>query len=287
MSFQCLTPITLFRKTGTGLNKKSRSDVVPCGKCPNCVKRRSIGWVFRLKEEHKVSQTACFLTLTYEDEKLPITKDGWYTLDKRHLQLFMKRLRKSIKDVYDEEYKIRYYAVGEYGSKFGRPHYHYIMFNLPKDIIDASYVENRINRNEVLEGIWTNGHIDVGTVTEKSIAYVSGYCHKTLYNHPEDIDVQKEFSLMSKGIGKAYLTDSVKKYYQNKKIPYLTIEEGQKHIMPRYYKDKLYTKAEKSVMAERAMEAITQKYYGKKRVEYIENVLSLAEKRNKQKRKIL
>ena len=39
---------------------------VPCGKCPNCKKRRVNEWVFRLQEEDKVSSTSYFITLTYD-----------------------------------------------------------------------------------------------------------------------------------------------------------------------------------------------------------------------------
>ena len=86
---------------------------VPCGKCPNCKKRRVNEWVFRLQEEDKVSSTSYFITLTYDTVVVPISPNGFMTLKKRDLQLFWKRLRKAI----GKGPKIRYYAVGEYGSK--------------------------------------------------------------------------------------------------------------------------------------------------------------------------
>lgn len=91
---------------------------VPCGKCVACLVNKRGDWIFRLQMEMKFSKRkALFVTLTYDQKHCP------EKLDKRHLQLFLKRLRKHY-----PAGQIRYYAVGEYGSKMGRPHYHLILF---------------------------------------------------------------------------------------------------------------------------------------------------------------
>lgn len=54
------------------------------------------------------------------------------TLFTRHAQLFTMSLRKVNRKVYPMK-QLRYYACGEYGERFGRPHYHYIIFNLHPD----------------------------------------------------------------------------------------------------------------------------------------------------------
>ena len=97
---------------------------LPCGKCPVCKMRRVNTWVFRMEEEMKVSSSAYFVTLTYDTVTVPITDRGYMTLDKRDFQLFMKRLRKLSAN------KLKYYAAGEYGELYQRPHYHLILFNL-------------------------------------------------------------------------------------------------------------------------------------------------------------
>ena len=88
---------------------------------------------------------AYFITLTYNDESLPRTKEGYPTLLKKQVQDYIKRLRnahvaylkKEQRKVHNE-YKItgkpiRYYAVGEYGSQTRRPHYHILLFNYEID----------------------------------------------------------------------------------------------------------------------------------------------------------
>lgn len=121
----CLRPFSL----------KGNSDLIPCGKCPECRSAHINGWTFRILQEFKKCDSAHFVTLTYDTHTIPITKSGRLTLDKKDLQKFIKRLRK-YKRV--SRSKIIYYAVGEYGTKGARPHYHLIIFNSdPSSIIKA------------------------------------------------------------------------------------------------------------------------------------------------------
>ena len=115
MSTRCITP---FYKKLEIVNGVTTGYVpFPCGKCPPCMRRRVSGWSFRLVKHGEQSNSALFVTLTYEDEKIPISKNGLQTLDKTDLQKFFKRLRKLTHE------KISYYAVGEYGDKTQRPRY--------------------------------------------------------------------------------------------------------------------------------------------------------------------
>lgn len=45
---------------------------VPCGKCIDCRKDFQKEWIFRLSQEVKSCQVPCFITLTYNDDNLPI-----------------------------------------------------------------------------------------------------------------------------------------------------------------------------------------------------------------------
>ena len=112
MSSRCITPFQVRDKI------TNQWMALPCGKCPNCMKRRTSGWSFRLIKEGDISETALFVTLTYNTKYVPMSKNGFMTLDKSAVQLFMKRLRKN------SSRKLKYYAIGEYGGKRSRPHYH-------------------------------------------------------------------------------------------------------------------------------------------------------------------
>ncbi|AZL82803.1 replication initiator protein [Apis mellifera associated microvirus 59] len=238
---ECLTP---FKR-----NHKITGEIqhFPCGKCPNCIKRRVSGWSERLRQEDRRSETAEFITLTYTTDTVPITKNGFMSLKKRDVQLFLKRLRKSHEIkwksggktyISQPQYPIRYYVCGEYGGKTNRPHYHIILFNCDLRKVEAA---------------WQNGAIHSGTVTGASVGYTLKYMSKPskIPMHRND-DRVKEFSLMSKGIGQNYITPAKVAWHHADLTGrmYMPIEDGKKIAMPRYYKDKIYTEDQRKIIAE-------------------------------------
>lgn len=74
-----------------------------------------------------------FVTLTYDDDHVPLVEgeegEIQRTLDPSHTRNWLKRYRKYYGPV-------RYYLVGEYGSKTKRPHYHAILFGRNVDVIE-------------------------------------------------------------------------------------------------------------------------------------------------------
>lgn len=204
-------------------------------------------------QEEKVSTSTQWVTLTYATEHVPIDYNGNLTLSKRDVQLFIKRLRKAHKKT-----KIKYYAVGEYGERTHRPHYHIILFNA--DI-------------EKIQPAWKLGDIQYGTVTGGSIAYTLKYMgkqqqkpvatatpppisvqgSKVRYKFRSSISgpVQKQFALMSKGLGKNYLTPQMVKWHTESlhNRMYCTLPDGKKIAMPRYYKDKIYNEHQRKGIA--------------------------------------
>lgn len=153
---KCLHPlaVTLDNK----VLSERKKQFVPCGKCNFCMQVRRAHWTFRLRMEMKIALSVHFLTLTYDDAYLPVSSSGLPTIEKRAMQLFTKRLRKL-----QGCNTLRYYTVGEYGTKTQRPHYHSIMFNM----LDSTVAK--------LHTIWPYGHVMVGTVTPASIHYVAKY----------------------------------------------------------------------------------------------------------------
>ena len=111
--------------------------VVPCGKCPACLANQRSEWIFRLQQEYLVSSFSIFVTLTYDDEHVPLD----FSVNKRDVQLFHKRLRKHFPSA-----DLRYYLVSEYGDHTFRPHYHGLYFfkailpRINKNFINSFFV---------------------------------------------------------------------------------------------------------------------------------------------------
>lgn len=219
----CVNPLRIYDKV------LLRSIPVPCSKCPECIKTRINSWKFRLTQERRRSQNVSFITLTYNDDNLKFAKNGKPTLVKRDLQLFFKKLRKQQLKYCD--WKLKYYAVGEYGTKYKRPHYHIILFNLhPKTNLAES---------------WNNGFIDISPAREHSIGYTLKYISKPKTKSKNDVQLC-EFSLMSKNIGSNYLTENIKKYHSQLYNCFLITEKGYKMPIPKYYKEKLYNESQRA-----------------------------------------
>ena len=88
-----------------------------------------------------------------------------------------------------------------------------------------------------------------GDVGDASVGYTLKYISKDkkIPQFNGD-DRQKEFALMSKGLGAGYLTENMVKWHTKGNIEnkvYLPLKDGKKAAMPRYYKYKLYDKGQK------------------------------------------
>jgi hypothetical protein len=192
-----------------------------------------------------------FITLTYDNEHLP--EHG--TLIKKDFQDFMKRLRK--KKRANQAQPIRYYQCGEYGEKFGRPHYHAILFNTnfrDREIIQG---QKGLTQSETLSKLWGKGHSSIGDVTFQSAAYVAGYVQKKINGQKKDaidpdtglkhyeiitpngeiIEKQQEYSTMSRrpGIAGHWFAK-----HKNDVYPSDNIHINGKEMRPPKYYDRLY-----------------------------------------------
>lgn len=218
---------------------------LPCGKCLGCLQARAKQWAVRCEHERKLHEENCFVTLTYDPEKIP----KGHTLRKRDLQLFMKRLRKNL-----QPRKVRFYACGEYGSKTARPHYHLLLFGWcppagERKLLSSSNKRSDLYSSVTLSRCWSHGHCVVGDVTHASCLYVASYISKNagckreydvICADGEIIRREKEFALMSRnpGIGAGYVD-----LYHGELIAHDTIVvNGNEMRYPRYYDDRLLKK---------------------------------------------
>lgn len=170
----------------------------PCGKCKGCLVNRKRLWTHRMILEAYAHEKNCFITLTYSDENLP---EG-NSLSPETLKKYFYRLRQNIKPA-----RVRYYAVGEYGTSGGRginPHYHICAFGLGEedyyDIARSWLVTEGERKGQPL------GFVHVGSFTPQSAAYVAGYVQKkSEYNKQmyDEMGLYPEFARMSNrpGIG--------------------------------------------------------------------------------------
>ena len=209
---QCFSPYMVKNKH-TSLHGTNKVTPVPCGQCVPCKKRRSRHWVFRLDQEAQISTSVSFLTLTYADEYLPKSENGFATLVKKDFQLFMKRLRIAC-PTSNKQQRIKYYACGEYGSEYktARPHYHAVLFNIPHTLIRDPLK---------IDKIWDQGIItlEYPRNAAKTTNYVTGYITKSTFQRRDHYNIntglitaddrQAEFSLMSKNMGLSYLTPRI------------------------------------------------------------------------------
>lgn len=175
-----------------------------CGKCPECLGKRSSAWALRAVMQARESKNCCMVTLTYDtfkrDEKGNIIGENLnlQSVDKRDCQLFIKRLReyfdrkKGVKD-------IKYIISAEYGKRTGRPHYHALLFGIKFDDLifhKKSKRGNKIYISKTLDKLWKNGicTVDASRVSASIAKYCTKYCMK-------DFGADDTFMLASQNIG--------------------------------------------------------------------------------------
>lgn len=137
---------------------------LPCGKCVGCVQDRAESWSVRCTHEASRHERNSFLTLTYANPCPPVLLKG-------DLQRFFKRLRKQVG-------KLRYFAVGEYGERTHRPHFHALIFG--HDFLGGAEHIGKYYVNGLISAIWGHGHVTIAPCEPDSIFYVCGYSLKNL-----------------------------------------------------------------------------------------------------------
>lgn len=209
---------------------------LPCGQCIGCRLEQSRQWAIRCVHENQMHNESCFVTLTYDDEHLPETG----SLERRHVQLFFKRLRKKYG-------KLRTFYCGEYGETTSRPHYHALIFGWrPTDGKKLTNEDPPIYESEQLADVWGLGMCSFGEVTFESAAYTARYVTKkitgpmakehytrTNLETGEIFELTPEFSGQSRrpGIGIPFIEKYGKDIYEKDQI----IARGMPMRPPRAY----------------------------------------------------
>lgn len=170
-----------------------------CGQCMPCRITKRQEWAGRIIMEASLHEHSCFITLTYKEE--PENR----TLVPGDLTNFIKRLRN---ELYKHNTKIRYFAVGEYGDRTQRPHYHAIIFGL----------QATEEAQKIIEKTWSLGFITISELNAERAAYCARYTTKKLTKQDDYPDGRHpEFARMSRNPGLAYgftdkIIDAIRKY---------------------------------------------------------------------------
>lgn len=240
---KCLSPLVLKDFRGYPYQ-------VSCGHCVACQNNKRSSLSLKLRLEEYTSKYCYFLTLTYDDDNLPLFSLGsdslsqdfirlypysrrlrndsfiddfcedFYNFDSdfvdkmdyyssfvinyehryhkscvyghglyallyyRDIQLFLKRIRKHIYKYYGE--KIRFYIIGEYGTKSLRPHWHLLLFFNSSALSQAFEIcENvgTISRPcqcpRFLRPFWEFGICDSKRTNGECYNYVSSYVNQS------------------------------------------------------------------------------------------------------------
>lgn len=215
-----------------------------CGQCLPCRLKKRREWTHRILLERDLNKDNSFVTLTYDNKHHP--KGG--TLVPADLRNWLKSFRKHIGAL-----RVRYYAVGEYGEKSERPHYHLALFGWPSCAVYASpdYTRDFCSgcpRCKPIAQTWGRGFISNKPLEPGSARYVARYVIKKM-TRPDDhrlLGRHPEFARMSlkPGIGAGaldYVVQTIIQYnlLQEGDVPVTLLHGGQQMPLGRYLRRKL------------------------------------------------
>lgn len=259
------------------LDERVKLVPIKCGNCIECRKQKAREWQVRLTEDIKTNNNGRFITLTFNTKSLKelngyinnkayskineienrtnideihkakliqteINKTEGYGLDNciatTGVRLFLERWRKKYKK------SLRHWLVSELGHQnTEHVHLHGIIWCNDEQL-------------EELENIWQYGYVWKGYikndklvnyVNEKTINYITKYITKIDQLHK----FYKSTILTSAGIGKNYTRreDSKRNKFNNSNTneTYLC-RNGMKINLPIYWRNKLYTEAEREAL---------------------------------------
>ena len=182
------------------LNPSKIADVgfVACRECWQCRERKIDDWVGRNIAEGQTAKAAHVVTLTYGEDRSAggIDHIRAAVLTYSDVQKYLKYLRV-------DGYPVRYFVVGEYGSKKGRAHWHIILY------WQGAVPEHTLREN-FMQKHWPHGFSYWDKVSAEAIRYACKYVQKDFGD-----DTRQGFGPMPSKkppLGDAYFRDLAKRY---------------------------------------------------------------------------
>lgn len=151
-----------------------------------------------------------FVTLTYHPDFLSYAIDGRRsTLIPNDLKLWLYRFRQATKPS-----KLRYYAIGEYGGRFGRPHYHIMLYGYEPCLHGGSRYKlgpSCCSQCDRILRTWDKGIIECKPANEQNFGYIAGYVMEKMTKNDVRLEGRfPEFTRQSNGGGRRTTRENFK-----------------------------------------------------------------------------
>lgn len=287
----CCKPIEIYWNAKThkhqfkyDKNCTNKPIYVDCNKCESCQLKYIAQLGRRATHELLYHTKAMFITLTVNNENLEQVFPN-NSLCHKEFQKFIKRFRNYLERHTEDKPKIKYLMCGEYGEKFGRPHYHAVIFGYEFDDLKQHHVRGGAVKNSfrspTLEKLWKFGFSQISKVNYEKCTYLAKYVAKakakskdeygyTDLNTGEIKYKKKEYMVYPKGgLGKQYFMDNHKAILRKGylELPMKNKRQGDgktpaKIGIPRYYKK------------------LAEQYFGKEYNEYLKMIEPIIEEKN-------
>lgn len=147
---------------------------LPCGRCLPCRITRRSALVLRCLAEGWKSSTQSFWTCTLADHSLEALNEEHY---RATIKRFVQSLQASERRA-QNSLPIRYIGCIEYGSDYGRPHLHVLIWNLMRNYRrPPQYLAHLKGLPRPRHAIpqWPHGHVDIAEVNLSTMHYVMSY----------------------------------------------------------------------------------------------------------------
>lgn len=152
-----------------------------CRECDECVATYKNSWVSRCVAEKQTVPYAYAITLTYADVdgKPPL---GARVYRYKDVSDMWKRIRAAGKRKWGQNIDLRYVVVGEKGTRYGRCHYHGVIFS-SHPIVELGKMHGRKTEGFAYKrrldwSIWGHGFVEFQMADRKGMAYVLKYILK-------------------------------------------------------------------------------------------------------------
>lgn len=227
---------------------RSKNVLIPCHNCLGCRIDSLTLWTARCNSEF-VRYKSAFVTFTYDDLHLPYMDSSLFpTLRFDDFHRYIDNVRHKIKSLplmpSGTIRDFKYFACGEYGDLFKRPHYHVLFFGLDYQL-----------HKSILSDSWRFGMIKSLPITNGGIRYVCDYMTKSLngelaISEFDNKGLERPFYSNSRGLGSDFFLA-----HRDEICSTGCVTVGTRKIpVPSYYKNLLLDYSVDSVRSRKALQ---------------------------------